>query len=114
MPLRKRHLLVAFFSLIFRQLVFYGKFGPQPNIFGEERKKVPGGQASGWACRTRMQKFQIPGFLENGVYIFGFLRVKMSKMRYFQGFSRVKGVSKYRGSDRVGSSRLKISRVGSG
>ena len=71
------------FRLILRQLRFFGKCGPpydQTFSAKKKEKKNPGGQASGWACRTRA-KFQGQS-LTNGVDIWTSC-VKMSKMRYF-------------------------------
>ena len=47
----------------------------------KRRRKKLRGQASGWACRTRVQKFRV--YLSQTVWTFGLLGVKMSKMRYF-------------------------------
>ena len=53
--------------------IFWQMWPTLDQTFSAKKKKILGGQASGWACRTRVQTFRALS-LKNGVDIWKFVR----------------------------------------
>ena len=70
--------LTFFFNVIFRQFRLFGKFGTKC-IRRKKRNPPPGGQASGWTNRIRVQKFRI--YLVKTAWTFGLWCGKVCNLR---------------------------------